>query len=387
MKKQKKFIILILTLLAISLPLLVLAAENQFNQSTYVGADEIIDGNFIKIGNFIDLQGAINGDVIVAGNSINITGPVAGDIIAAGNVIKIKGPVGGSVRVAGSLIEISNEVERNVWGIANTLTINQEARIGWDVFAGAANVEVKGKVLGNINVSAGNLLIENEIGKNVIAAIDKDGQIILNPQAKINGNLTYQAVNNQQLVIREGAQIIGETKKKEGAPVVSGWQRYFGVNNLFAKVISFFGLLVVGLVLVTIMPKIVLEVRQEMMKKPAPAIGWGLVYLLITPIICFFLAITIIGLPLAIILISIYALALYLTKVFVALTLGLALLNKLSGANKFKGSLIWPLALGLLIFLILISLPIFGWLIKIILMLWAFGALISVKKEFWRQYR
>ena len=227
MKKNK--LIIVLALAFISVPLLALAAENQFSQSIYVGENEIIDGNFIKVGNIIEINGAVNGDVIVAGNTINISGPVAGDVIAAGNIIRIKGTVMGSLRLAGSYIEIDSEVKHNVWALANTLTLNSKAKVGWDVFSGAANVEIKGPVSGNLWIAGANLLIENEIGKNITAGIDQEGELILYPQAKINGDINYKAKNENQLVKKEGAQVLGKINKLSGGAAAAGRDGRFGI--------------------------------------------------------------------------------------------------------------------------------------------------------------
>ena len=105
MKKSRKFsklaIFVVLGLFILAAPLVVLAGSNK---SIFVAEDEIIEGNFIKIGNTIDIAGNVNGDVIVVGSSITISGDVAGDVIAAGSTIRILGEVGGSVRLIGSAI-------------------------------------------------------------------------------------------------------------------------------------------------------------------------------------------------------------------------------------------------------------------------------------------
>src|SRR3989344_1404003 len=121
-------------LFLVGLPLTVWAGNKQMEQSIYIGPDEIINGNFIKAGNVIDISGSVNGDVIVAGNSITISGAVAGDVIAAGNSVTITGPVSGSVRVAGSTVQINGRVEHNVWAVGSTVSLGSESSVGWDVY-------------------------------------------------------------------------------------------------------------------------------------------------------------------------------------------------------------------------------------------------------------
>lgn len=384
MKQTKRLVIITLIgLFLIALPIAVFAANKKMSQSVYIGPEEIVDGNFIKAGNIIDISGAVNGDVIVAGNSITISGPVAGDVIAAASRLKITGPIGGSIRAIASTIEIDSEVERNVWAAAANISLGNNSQVGWDVFAAAGSLEIKGPVGGNVWATTGSLALGNEVGKKVIASLDTEGQIILYPQAKIGGDLVYYAASDQQLVLKEGAQVIGETTQKE---VIKRPERVFGPTSFFFKIISLFSLLVVGLVLISLVPKKVLEVQEEMVKRPGPSLGWGLVYFFIIPIIVILLMITIIGIPLALIIIPLYLIGLYVAKVLAGFALGLLLLNKLV-KEKYKGSLVWPLVFGLIILIVITSIPIFGWLIKLLLIWWALGAAIKIKKETLQEYR
>src|SRR3989344_870626 len=173
----KKTAIFLLSFLIIVLPLAALAVEENAGQSVYVGAEEIVQGNFLKVGNTIDIKGAINGDVIAVGNTINISGPVAGDVIAAANTIRITGPVYGSIRVLANTIEIDNEVSRNIWAVGNTILIGKEARIGWDIYATASSVDFQGKTLGNVYGGAANFLVGGEVAKNIELTLDTGGRM------------------------------------------------------------------------------------------------------------------------------------------------------------------------------------------------------------------
>jgi len=384
MSPTKKLVIFSLLLLA--LPVAVFAAGNQVDQSIQINKDEIVDGNLIKVGNIINIEGAVKGDVILAGNSIRISGPVAGDVIVAGNSVRILGPVEGSVRVVGSTVEITGEVKHNVWVAGSSVVLAKESLVGWDVFAAAGSVEIRGKVGGNVSVGTGTLVVSNEIGKNLTTAADAEGQVILESGAKINGDLTYKAARDEQLVIKEGATVAGKTERQALSKGHQADRKDFGPVLFLFKIISFFGLLIVGLALVTLIPKKLLVVKDEMIKRPARSLGWGLVYLVVTPVIVVLLMFTVIGIPLAIVIVPLYLVVLYLSKVLAGLALGTLAVDWLT-KNKYHGSLIWPLALGLLILIVVSSLPIFGWLIGLLITLWAFGAVIQVKKDIIAEWR
>ena len=386
MKISKKLVFSAAILFSVlAMPWAVLAAGN--SASAYVSADQIIDGNYIKAGNVIDIAGSVNGDVIVAGNSITISGPVAGDVIAAGNTIKIKGPVSGNIRVIANSLEIENTVERNVWFLASNVTLGDQSKIGWDVYGAAGTLVVKAQVGGNITASVGVLTIGNEVGKNVEVYLDQSGQVVLLPEASVKGNLTYHAAADNQLEKPEGAQVAGQIKRQAISQTQAhSWKGSAGSYLLFA-IISFFSLLVIGLVLVTLMPKLVFQVEAEMRAKPWANLGKGLIFAIVVPIAAIILMVTIIGLPLGLIVLPLYLIALYLAKVFGAFAIGLFLTNYFSRSKKYSGALIWPMALGLAVVVLVTSIPMIGWLAKIVLILWTLGAMVTVKKEIWREFK
>lgn len=374
MKKAK---ILFLTLILLSVPLFVFA-YNASEENIYIAADEVIDGNFVKVANIINIAGAVNGDVILVGSNISISGPVAGDVFALASNIVINGDVQGSVRAMAGNIEISSKVDRNVNAFASTITISESSEIGWDLIAAGGSIENKGRVLGNVNVAGGNIILDNEVGKDVILNLGVDGRGTLHPGTKILGNLIYKSTKADQLEINEGAQISGETRHE--VVTAGGIQApSFSAFYFLGKLVSLFGLMIVGLVIITLTPKFVSQVSIEMTKAPWHSLGWGLIYTLLTPIVIILLFFTIIGIPLATILIPVYFIALYLAKVFAGITVGLIIVNWVT-KGKYKKTLIWPMVLGLVVLDVIYSIPFLGWFVCLLAILWALGALIEVKK-------
>jgi len=220
-------------------------------------------------------------------------------------------------------------------------------------------------------------------------SVGKDGQIILDPQAKIGGNLNYKAEDESQLIKKEGSEVLGETSLKNINDILISApdkiNKAFAATYLFLKVISLFSLLVIGIIIISLMPKIALKVHDQMSQKPAYSFGIGFIYFLVMPLISVFLFITIIGIPLSLIIIPIYLISLYIAKVFAGFTIGLIIFNKIF-KGKYKQSLIIPLIFGLAIFVLLGSIPILGWIIKLLLVFWALGAMIKIKQEIVKEY-
>ncbi|MFA6322154.1 MAG: polymer-forming cytoskeletal protein [Candidatus Buchananbacteria bacterium] len=380
MKSLKKlFFCLVIGIFLTALPLTLWAADDG---NVMVNAEQIVNGNFIKFGNVIEIKGAVNGDVIAAGNSIIISGPVAGDIIAVANSIVISGPVMGSIRVAGNSVEISNTVDHNVWAMANSLNLTKDSKIGWDANLSAGNINLDSVVAGKTWLSASKINFGGVAEKDFEATINSDGKIDLTGTAKIKGNLIYHAANDSQLSKQTGATVDGSVERKNlNQPTPNAIDKIFGPAFIFMRLVSLFSLLVVGLVLISLFPKMVLQAKEEMFKQPKQSIIRGLIWAIVPPVLCVILMITIIGFPLALILLPLYFILLYVSKVIVGFVIGLYLLDYFSPAKKYKGNLLWPMILGLALIVCIASLPIIGSLIKMVLVWWALGALISTQKN------
>ena len=403
--KMLGFFVLFAFLVVLPLASKAMVKDKQ-TENIYVGPDEVINYNLTEAGNLVDINGVINGDVWVAGSEVRINATVKGDIFAVGNNVTISGPVEGSVfaaasnvvvegevqgsvRVAGSNVEIKSKVGKNVLAFGSNVRINKEAEVGLHVRAGGAFVNISGKVNGNIDVDGASVALDSEVGGYVNANLGSDGTLSLEPNALIKGDLNYTAEKDAE--IRKGAVVEGNMDKK--VPEVKVRKKEFwSAAYFFKKLISLFSLLVLGLIIISLMKKKVLEVTKQMLEKPAASLGWGVVFFIVTPIVCLLLLFTIIGIPLAFILGGLYIIALYLAKVFAGVTIGYWLLNYFGNRKKLEPaeggvSLMWAMVLGVVVLVILISIPFVGWLIKFLAIWWALGALLEVKKKMVEEWK
>lgn len=135
-------------------------------------------------------------------------------------------------------------------------------------------------------------------------------------------------------------------------------------------------MLVVGMVLIYLLPKFFTEAYQSVKTKPVKSLLWGLVFLIITPIASVILMITVIGLPLAFIILGLWVMMLYVATIIAAWIVGSYLYEKF--LSKYKWSNISILALGIVGFCILTKIPLVGWLIIFILILMSWGTLKQI---------
>jgi len=362
------------------LPLAASAYSVKNGDSVYVSKDEVIEGNLYAAGASLTIDGKVTGDVFCAGQSININGEVAGDVFCAGQSININGKIGGSLRVVGNGINLNGQVARNAVTIGATIVTAASSSIGWDLLVLGNIFELRGDVGRDLYGSAGKVSVAGQIGKNLDLNFgtqnNYDKPLIITDTAKIGGEVKYKS--NKNADINSGAVIKGETihnfptlVAKKSNLVNIGW--YWG------KLISIFSALVIGLVLISFWREQIIKITDLMLAKIGQSFGWGIITLLLTPIIVVILLITIIGLPLAFILFALWLIALCVSKILTGILIGRSLINNYW--PKQKDSLILAMIIGIVIAYLIFALPIIGGFISLLAILWGLGGIMLALKK------
>lgn len=368
MKSKIIKIILILALLIVPSGAL-LAAETKSGNSIYVAKDEIVTGNLYAAGQTITIDGVVSGDIIAAGQTIKINGRIEGDVIAAAQDIIINGEVGGNVRIAGSSLAINGAVARNVNAFGSNIIIGPNARIGWDVLWFGMTTEMRGVIDGGLSGYSEKVLIGGKIGKDVKLNLAKSRQaqeIIITPEAIINGDLVYTSNNAAQ--ISEKASVAGKIQQMAPETKSKDWLWIW----LWGQTFSIFAALSVGLVLIFVTKNITGSILSHLEEKPLKAIIPGLILTFVLPPIALVLAITVIGLPLALIISAWWLAAIYLARVFTALVIGRWLIKKII---KKDWSIFVSLVIGIFICWLLFAIPLVGWILSLIAIWFGLGGI------------
>lgn len=348
------------------------ALLKQSEEIVFVGSDEVIDDNLVIFADFADIQGEIRGDLILAVGSANIKGVVAGDVLGVAGDITISGPVEGDVRVAAGTINVNSTVGGNVNAVGGKTLVGSEAEVGHSLSIVSGILNLNGAVVKNINGIVGQAAINAPVGGDIFLNIDSDGQLILSPEARIGGNINY--VSGQEIRRLPGAEVAGIIRKIELPIKGSSSDKLFsGLMSIILSV-GIFGLLVVGLLLIKLFPGFARRISDTMVEHPGRLIAWGFVYFWLIPLAIILFAITIIGLPLAFIVASLYKIFLYIAVVFASLAVGRWLLKKI---NKTDANLLFSFVIGIIIITILIIIPFIGWFIGLVFIWWGLAALVD----------
>ena len=234
------------------------------------------EGPQFYTGVLINISGSIDGDVYAAGQSVTIAGDVTGDVIASAQTITITGTVDGDVRLAGQDVSITGEVSRSGTVFASNFTVGDTGSVGDDVVAAAGRVSIAGDVGRDVVATVGRLVIDGSVGGSVTYVSDDDAQIA---EGAVDG--TVERVEPPQ------------TPRVE----VSPWAVFIGwILGVFYALVA---LSLITLLAGLLFPRWLHRVTDHLVPSPWKALLVGFVASIAVPIALLFLAVTIIGAPLA----------------------------------------------------------------------------------------
>jgi cytoskeletal protein CcmA (bactofilin family) len=331
-----------------------------------VPASETVDGNLYIFSGTATIDGTIQGDLTVFAGTINVNGDVDGDVMAAGGQLTVAGAVTGDVRMAGGTLTTSDAVTGDVLAAGGTVTIGSGGTVGGDVIVSGGQVSVDGTVTGSVEGTAGNYTSSGTVG------------------------------GSEHVVVRQGMWWWQEQAGNEQPSIVLQ-------DDVFDALSHFVAVLILGLLLFWLLPRTLHASDTTLRERPAASLGGG--FLAVLGYVVLVIAIVLLMILLAIVfgltrlgaLVAIdiiggvmllglgtflFVLALaFLADIVVGFTIGRLLLQ---GQEVNQWREIGALALGLLVVVVVTSLPVIGGLAKLAVVLFGLGALAVAAWTRWR---
>jgi len=349
-------------------------AETQM-QNIYIPKGEVREGNSYLAGQSIIVDGEIKGDLISFSQKLTVNGQIDGDVIALAQAIDINGQVKGNIRIIGEDINLNGQTEKNITLAGTKFNYNENASAGGDLALVSTDADIKGGVSSNIYAVASIFDLSGKVGKDVYlrGGESKSGSNAnIYSDAIINGDFNYTSRNDANIMNRSA--INGQVIKNQPKPAATD---HF-VPWLWRRLYAIFAALIVGLVLIAVLKKKTDTLDDNLKSKMKATLAPGALILFLTPIAAFVLAITFIGLPLALISFILWLVAIYLAKIMTAIIFGAWLKRKLF--PKYQNKPILTLILGVLATWILFSIPILGCLLGLLATIWGLGMFYLIKK-------
>lgn len=354
------------------------------DERTVLNSNEVIENDYFATGESVMVSGTVNGDAYVAGGDVIVDGTINGDLMAAGGNVTIVGTVTQDIRVAGGNVTISGKTGGNVTTIGGNIVVNNSAQIDGSLVSGAGTIKVLGPVGKSINLVGGEATFASNVGKDIRAGVEK---ITVTSNAIINGTLAYWST--QDANISEDATVTGGVLVKEQPADINPEQAQEEAENALRafittyRVISLLSTLIVGLLFLHFFPNLTQKVSNIAKTQIAKSFVVGLVALIVTPIVAIVLFVTVVGIPLALALLFAYGIALYISKIFIALAIG----QRIALLLNSKPRPAFTLLIGLIAYGIVISIPLVGSLLGMIAAIVGFGAILTYKKEMYSELK
>lgn len=312
-------ILTVLLFLAIAAP--AYAMTTRGGQTVTVPTGETVVGTLFAGGNSIAIDGTVNGDLFCGGQNVTIGGTVNGDVICGAQTIDVTGTVSGSLRTAAQMVDVNGTVKRNVTVAAQTLTLGKTATVAGEVIFAGANLTNSGRVVGPVT----------------------------------HWQPKEEKVKPERIIVKK-------TVQQE-------------VVSLLIKMIIFG---VLAAIVMAVAPKQTDKVLKIMREKPWHSMGVGFFIMLIVPTLILTMVITIIGIPLAVLAGLAFGLAIAISRVFVAILAGQYVLNNFH-VNR-AGNTLLPVFVGVPLTVLVFAVPVIGWLLSFLAVLWGLGAMWKSRK-------
>lgn len=390
MNKRKHYNVrLVAGLIGLSLCLLAPVARAQVvTENHFVNGDNLtLSGQYQKdlyvFGNDINFDGTVAGDVFIAGNNIKLTGEVGGDIFFIGNDVKIDTHTQGSVRGFGGHLVITGTVGRNlvVWGGRSEI----DADVAWHTTVYGGELAIRGEHQ-RVDITGDTITVSGVIdGPLVIKNFGKRSETGILATARIGGNLDYTGRHDPN--IAPGAEIGGRRDIKK-MTAIDASEAAFGAEDVFSWLVGFFGLLAVGLVVLSLWGRPVEQLTQQLREKNYRLILPGFILLLAVPIGILLLFVSVIGIPLSLLLLCFYLAYLYLSQIFVSLMIGEFIRERWQRRPYLQASsgqrLFFTLLIGLFAFRLIVVIPVVGLLVQLVAVLLVGGVIFQLFRERWQ---
>jgi cytoskeletal protein CcmA (bactofilin family) len=347
-----------------------------------IPAGETIDDTVIATGRQVVVEGTITGNLVAGGQQVRILGEVRGSLMAFARDVVVDGSVGGDVFSASQNLDLRGRVLRSVHAIAADVDIAKGARVERDALLACESGHVGGGVGHDLHAVGNVFIISGEVAR----AVDVSShELDLTTTARIGGEVTAAVESAASFTRAPGAQLAYEPQVRVvGTRGVSHELRQWLTPGFyFWRAVSVAAALAFGLFLYWLVPALFLWPTPPERRLLASA-GIGFLALVATPAAAVLLGITVVGLPLGVLAMGTWIVAIYLSGILVALMLGQHLLR---GARANGGAFALTLLAGLVVLQIAVHLPYVGGVVRFLVILVGLGLLVTQSVHLARRLR
>lgn len=354
-----------------------------------------VDGDVYVAGQNVTINAPVRGDLIVAGGNVVVNDSVTMDVLVGAGTVTINGHIGDDIRCAGGNIVVAGTIKGDAMITAGELQLRRAANLGGNLIAYGGVLSIDGNVGGSVKVAGGEVIVRGVIDGSIdlaaetieIAGIIKGSSIIaantiiVKPTARFDKDIKFWNDAGSLSIPSDVAH--GDFVFDPALEIKRGRWELLG----FASVLVLLWYLGTALIMIMIIEylfsKTFMNAAKVALNESVKSLGYGFLFFIGIPVVGIALVVTVLGIPLAVILLILYAILAILATAIAAIVIA-NWLNTVYYKSEWKVSRIALVAFGIFVILKFITLtPVVGPAIMILIVCMAFGSIVvSVRKKF-----
>ncbi|MDO8468383.1 MAG: hypothetical protein Q7S29_01340 [Candidatus Peribacter sp.] len=396
-----------LTALLSTLTLPALAATLKAGETVKVTTP--ISDNAYVIGGQVTVDQPVLKDLVVAGGNVLVKSNVKEDVLAAGGTVFVQGNIGGDVRIAGGNLVIGGTIGGDLVAAGGSVTLLDGSSVLGDLWMGGGDLNLGGTVGGDLQVRGGVIrmgsIVKGDVdiqGEDISISGSVDGSavlaaktITLDPRAKLMRDVRYWSALGEKQFAATKSQIRGTVTYDPTLLPLQGKQfekagKMTGAGIIVA-IIGVGGFLLLSATLIILLVVLLTKTffadsAKFLSKKTWTSFLYGFLFFAATPVAAFLFLISIIGIPIALFIGFLYVFAILFANPITAIVLARTLEMR-RGAKWGKPMIILVSVLFYLALKIVHLIPIVGWMVCFVTVLFAYGAVMATKWSKWTKVR
>lgn len=324
------------------------------SDNTELSGDIVEDDVYLCEQN-VSLEKNVSGNVYVMAKNVNISSEyINGNIFAMGQDVTIKGYVYGSIYVMGQNINIDAECIGTVYALGKNITLAENAAIYNDLKVSADSLYINGNIARRLDAFVENINVSDKtqlIGKGHVSYSTE----LVDPNGKL-----------------EGLEVVQHEKTSEK---VQGIKEVVTIGKIQTEVISAIStILLIGIIYLIIRNRKTEKV-ENYAQEVVSNILKGFLWLVVTPIVSIMLLCTIIGIPVSLLVITIYIVALFISVPVASLRIAELIFASNPKENKII-LLLYAIAVYVVI-RVITYLPVIGGIVSFLVLLYGIESLVK----------
>ncbi len=317
-----------------------------------------LSGDQYLAGATVDVHGAVEGDLTMAGLQAGLDGTVSGDVNAAGLLVHVGGVVGDDVRALGGQVVVQGWVSGDLLAAGGELSLTRGTRVSGKAMLLGRRIVDLGDVDGDLDATGSYVEIDGDVLGTVRIRSD---EVVIGPKARLRGDLVVLGANPPR--IAEGAKVAGEVTVAAPLPATLGAWVVAGARAALMQI----GMLLLAWAWMALAPVLARDAAAIEWRSPGLAETMGVAAVFGLPLAAVLLALSIVGIPVALGVASAWVLLVLAGYSSTAIFLGAwlrARTRRIPGAPGLHARLLWTLA-ALLLLRAASALPWVGWVVTV----------------------